>query len=123
MAGGPPDLAFRFGHAPIERCKVMPAYVVNEITITDIGRYREYAERMPDTLTPFGGIFLARGAPESMAGELPSQRIVILSFPDIERARLWRDSDAYQSLLLIRNAASTSRVYVVAGDNLDKFVN
>ncbi|WP_441232023.1 DUF1330 domain-containing protein [Tardiphaga sp. 215_C5_N2_1] len=101
----------------------MPAYVVNEITITDIGRYREYAERMPDTLTPFGGIFLARGAPESMAGELPSQRIVILSFPDIERARLWRDSDAYQSLLLIRNAASTSRVYVVAGDNLDKFVN
>jgi uncharacterized protein (DUF1330 family) len=101
----------------------MPAYVVNEITITDTARYKEYAERMPETLTRFCGMFLARGRPESMAGELPSQRVVILEFPDVERARQWRDSDAYQSLLLIRNEASTSRVYVISGERLDKFVD
>jgi uncharacterized protein (DUF1330 family) len=99
----------------------MPAYVVNEITITDVERYKQYADRMPETLTPFGGVFLARGKPESLAGELPAQRIVILEFPDIERAKQWRDSGGYQALLLVRNEASTSRVYVVDGEHLDRF--
>lgn len=101
----------------------MAAYVVNEITISDVERYRDYAERMPATLTPFGGVFLARGRPEAMAGDVPSERIVILQFPDIERARQWRDSEAYQALLPIRNQSSTSRVYVVGGENLDRFAN
>jgi uncharacterized protein (DUF1330 family) len=101
----------------------MVAYVVNEITITNANRYREYAERMPATLKPFGGVFLARGRPESLAGELPSERIVILQFPDIERARQWRASAAYQALLLTRNESSNSRVYAIGGENLDRFAN
>jgi uncharacterized protein (DUF1330 family) len=99
----------------------MPAYVVNEITIIDVERYREYAERMPETLTPFGGVFLARGRPEAMAGEIPSGRIVILQFPDTEHAWRWRNSEAYQALLLIRDESSTSRVYVIGTNNLGRF--
>lgn|SRR3954470_11114366 len=100
----------------------MAAYVVNEITLTDVDQYRQYAERMPDTLTPFGGRFLARGTPEPIAGEAPPGRVVILEFPDIEQAKKWRDSAEYQILLRIRDASSTSRVYAIAGDNLDKFI-
>ncbi|MGM4903366.1 DUF1330 domain-containing protein [Tardiphaga sp. 866_E4_N2_1] len=100
----------------------MPAYVVNEIKIIDVKRYRIYAESMPATLTPFGGVFLARGRPEAMAGEIPSERIVILQFPDIEHARRWRNSDAYQALLLIRDESSTSRVYVIGTDDIGRFV-
>jgi uncharacterized protein (DUF1330 family) len=100
----------------------MAAYVVNEITITDVDRYRQYAERMPDTLTPFGGRFLARGTPEPIAGEAPPGRVVILEFPDIEQAKRWRDSADYQALLRIRDASSTSRVYAIEGANLNNFV-
>ena len=100
----------------------MPAYVVNEITIIDVERYREYAESMPATLTPFGGVFLARGRPVPMAGETPSERIVILQFPDAGHAWRWRDSQSYQALLLIRNASSTSRVYLIDADNIGHFV-
>jgi uncharacterized protein (DUF1330 family) len=76
---------------------------------------------MPDTLVPFGGIFLARGRPEAMAGEPPSERIVMLMFPDVQSARQWRDSDEYRALLPIRDGSSTSRVYVVDGENLNRF--
>ncbi len=100
----------------------MAAYVVNEITVTDADRYKVYAELMPETLKPFGGVFLARGAPESIVGDIPSPRVVILQFPDIERARMWRVSPEYRSVLAIRDEASRSRVYVIGGENLDRFV-
>jgi uncharacterized protein (DUF1330 family) len=95
---------------------------VNEIEITDIDGYRQYAERMPDTLARYGGVFLARGTPEAMAGELPAGRVVILEFPDIQQAKRWRNSAEYQELLRLRDQASTSRVYVISGENLQKFV-
>ncbi len=47
--------------------KSMTAYVINEITISDPALYKTYADRMPSTLTPFGGVFLARGTPEAIS--------------------------------------------------------
>jgi uncharacterized protein (DUF1330 family) len=40
---------------------------------------------------------------------------VILEFPDRAQATAWRASAAYQKILPIRDATSTSRVYVVDG--------
>lgn len=93
----------------------MKAYVVNEITITDAALYKIYVDQMPQTLEPFGGQFLARGTPVALAGEIPSQRIVLLEFPSVAAAIGWRDSAAYQKILTIRNQASTSRVYLMEG--------
>ena len=45
----------------------------------------------------------------------PPGRIVILEFPDRAAALAWRSSPAYQAILPIRDATSTSRVYVVDG--------
>jgi uncharacterized protein (DUF1330 family) len=93
----------------------MTAYVVNEITISDPALYKTYVDQMPQTLLPFGGKFLSRGTPEAIAGDIPSPRVVLLEFPDAENARAWRDSEAYTRILDIRNAASTSRVYLLQG--------
>jgi uncharacterized protein (DUF1330 family) len=84
----------------------MTAYVVNEITISDPALYKTYADRMPSTLTPFGGVFLARGTPEAISG---------VQFPDMDKAKAWRSSPGYAELLVIRDRASTSRVYVIDG--------
>ena len=93
----------------------MTAYVVNEIVVTDAATFQTYVVQVPATLPPFGGRYLVRsGASEAIEGEPPG-RLVILEFPDRETAKAWRASPAYQAILPIRDASSTSRVYVVDG--------
>jgi uncharacterized protein (DUF1330 family) len=53
--------------------------------------------------------------PEAISGAIPSPRVVIVQFPDVEKAKAWRNSPAYAELLVIRDGASTSRVYVIDG--------
>lgn len=93
----------------------MAAYVVNEIWVKDLETFQTYSVQVPPTLAPFGGRYVARsGATETIEGEPPG-RIVILEFPDRAAALAWRSSPAYQAILPIRDATSTSRVYVVDG--------
>jgi len=92
------------------------AYVINEIWVTDTEAYGEYVRRSPATLEPFGGRFIVRGGNGTpLIGEAPSARVVVIEFPSRDAAESWFASDAYQTILKIRNAASTSRVFVVDG--------
>jgi uncharacterized protein (DUF1330 family) len=93
----------------------MTAYVVNEIVVTDAEVFQTYVVQVPPTLSAFGGRYLVRsGASQTIEGEPPG-RLVILEFPDRAAALAWRSSPAYAAILPIRDAASTSRVYVVDG--------
>jgi uncharacterized protein (DUF1330 family) len=93
----------------------MAAYVVNEIWVNDLETFQTYSVQVPPTLAPFGGRYVARSGPtETLEGEPPA-RIVILEFPDRAAALAWRSSPAYRAILPIRDATSTSRVYVVDG--------
>lgn len=93
----------------------MAAYVVNEIFVTDPELFNTYVAQAPAIITAFGGRYVVRsGQSEAMDGEPPG-RLVILEFRDRETAKAWRSSPAYQAILPIRDASSTSRVYVVDG--------
>jgi uncharacterized protein (DUF1330 family) len=93
----------------------MTAYVVNEIWVRDLATFQTYAVQAPPTLAPFGGRYVVRSGPAApIEGDAPG-RIVILEFPDRDAALAWRASPAYQAILPIRDASSTSRVYVVDG--------
>ena len=92
------------------------AYIVNEIQVTDAAKYKEYADQVPATLAPFGGTFMVRGGNPAVLGGAPiAGRIVVVEFPSREKAMAWHESAAYQKILPIRNANSTSRVYIVDG--------
>lgn len=59
----------------------------------------DYMERIQGTMDPFGGRFLVHGATvEVREGEWPGT-VVIIEFPDIEAARAWYESPAYQEIL------------------------
>ena len=93
----------------------MAAYVVNELWVTEADLFQTYVVQVPPTLSPFGGRYLVRsGATQAIEGDPPG-RIVILEFPDRAAALAWRASAAYQAILPIRDASSTSRVYVADG--------
>jgi uncharacterized protein (DUF1330 family) len=62
----------------------------------------EYLERIQGTLDPFEGRFLVHGPRVTVAeGEWPGT-VVIIEFPDAERAAAWYTSPAYQEILPLR---------------------
>jgi uncharacterized protein (DUF1330 family) len=62
----------------------------------------EYLERIQATLDPFEGRFLVHGPKITVAeGEWPGT-LVIIEFPDTERATAWYTSPAYQEILPLR---------------------
>ena len=94
----------------------MVAYVINEIVVTEPERFQTYADQVPAILAKYGGEYVVRGGrPERVDGPEPPHRLVVLRFESREAARAWRASPEYLAILPIREATSTSRVYIVDG--------
>jgi uncharacterized protein (DUF1330 family) len=94
----------------------MAAYVVNEIAVTDPERFVTYSSQVPAILAKYGGEYVVRGgAPARVDGPAPPERLVVLRFESREAALAWRNSPEYRAILPIREATSTSRVYIVDG--------
>ena len=94
----------------------MVAYVVNEIVVTDPERFVTYSSQVPAILAKYGGEYVVRGGdPERVDGPAPPHKLVILRFEGREAASVWRNSPEYRAILPIREATSTSRVYIVDG--------
>jgi uncharacterized protein (DUF1330 family) len=81
----------------------MPAYALAHLRTPQINDdVLRYIETVQSTLDPFGGRFLVHGAEvEVKEGPWPGT-VVIVEFPDAERARAWYDSPAYQEILPLR---------------------
>ncbi len=98
------------------RAAAAKAHVIEEIQVTDAAKYKEYVDQAPATIAAFGGAFAVRGgAVDVVAGAPPTGRVVVLEFPSMVQAKAWHESPAYQKIVPIRNASSTSRVYIAEG--------
>ncbi|MBX3482058.1 DUF1330 domain-containing protein [Phenylobacterium sp.] len=94
----------------------MAAYVINEIVVTEPERFQTYSQQVPAILAKYGGEYVIRGGdPERVDGPGPPDKLVVLRFESREAARAWRTSPEYLAILPIREATSTSRVYIVDG--------
>ncbi len=95
----------------------MVAYVIAQVDINDPERYQDYIKMVPATVTQYGGTFIARGGnAEVLEGDkqLP-QRLVIIEFPSIERAKAWWASEEYRDAKTLRQAASNGTLFLVEG--------
>jgi uncharacterized protein (DUF1330 family) len=94
----------------------MAAYVVVEVLITDEEEYERYKPLASASVAAYGGSYKARGgAVDSLEGDAVDGRIVVLEFPDLDRARRWYKSDEYSAALSIRQVAASSRLFIVDG--------
>ncbi|WP_234025259.1 MULTISPECIES: DUF1330 domain-containing protein [unclassified Streptomyces] len=77
-------------------------------------RYRALAEA---SIRRYGGRYVVRGAaPEVLEGAWPAaQRVVVVEFPDAERAKEWYASAEYAEALEIRQSALERRLLLVEG--------
>ena len=85
----------------------MSALTVARLTIKDPEKFKDYASKAPQTMEDFGGEFLFRGTADKnlTGGSGDHQVTVIYQFPSVERADQWYASQAYQSLIALRDEA------------------
>jgi uncharacterized protein (DUF1330 family) len=94
----------------------MAAYVIVEVSITDEEGYEKYKPLAAASIAAHGGSYKARGGTtESLEGDPAAPRVVVLEFPDLERARGWYHSEQYGEALRVRQGAAQSRMFIVDG--------
>ena len=92
----------------------MSAYVIVDITVNDPERYEEYKKLAPPAIAAYGGKYLARGGKsEKLEGNWEPDRVVILEFESIEKAKEWIDSPEYSEARALRHKTASSDMIVV----------
>jgi uncharacterized protein (DUF1330 family) len=82
----------------------MTAYVIVDIDVTNPAAYDEYKKLAPPTVAAYGGKYLARGGrTETLEGEWLPNRLVILEFESVDRAKQWLDSPEYSAIKQLRH--------------------
>lgn len=94
----------------------MTAFAMAHLRTVDLNaEVADYILRIDETLTPYGGEFRVHGKePEVMDGEFEGV-IVVIEFPDLQAAKDWYASEAYQEILALRTDNSTGGAFVVEG--------
>jgi uncharacterized protein (DUF1330 family) len=94
----------------------MPAYVINDMEVTDPATFEEYKKLSPATVARYGGRFLVRGEPiEPLEGDWLPQRLVVLEFPSAAQAKAWIDSPEYAPAQRLRQLSAKSNLILVEG--------
>lgn len=99
-----------------QQTKTGPGYLVAEVDATDPAGMADYASKVPATLESFNHHYVVLGGNvQTLEGDPPKGRVIIIGFDSAEKAREWYDSPAYAAIRPIRQKSSHSRVYIVEG--------
>ena len=94
----------------------MSAYVIIDIKVHDPAKFEDYKKLGPPSIAAYGGKYLVRGgATEILDGTWKPERVVVLEFPSMARAREWYNSKEYAEDIKIRHASATSQFLLVEG--------
>lgn len=109
-------LAFAATIAHAQTPPAPKAYVIAEITVTDLEAYKAYVAKASVAAAKYGGTYLARGGQTVPAeGSPPAARVVIMEFPSLAAARTFQFSPEEQEALTLRRRAATGRQFIVEG--------
>jgi uncharacterized protein (DUF1330 family) len=94
----------------------MTAYAIGHLHDVRMGPdIAAYLEGIDATLAPFGGRFVIHGgSAEVLEGEW-SGDLIAIAFPDIDAARAWYASDAYQAIAGLRTRNASGAVILIDG--------
>ena len=90
--------------------------MITDVEVTDPTLYGEFMEQVTATVEGHGGKFVARGGDlDIVEGDWKPQRIAILRFDSVERAKEWLSSHGYTALEDMRTKSSNINMVVVEG--------
>lgn len=93
----------------------MKAFIIGRMQIHNRDWMGEYFAKIPRVVEEHRGQFLVRGGdPETMEGSEPlPDAAFVISFPDRAHARSFWNSDAFQTLAVLRQSGSTLNAILV----------
>lgn len=95
----------------------MPAYLVLDLTVTDLRDFLPYVEAIPAFVAKHGGRYVSKGAdPVVMEGDWSPQRLVILEFASRIHAQAFLADPEAQALFARRHRSTISRLVLVDGE-------
>ena len=74
-----------------------------------------YLKGIDATLAPFNGRFVIHGGQKHMLEGSFTDDVIVIAFPDLERARSWYASPAYRDLLELRTRNADGTVFLIDG--------
>lgn len=94
----------------------MAAYIIVDVTIFNEDEYAKYRALTPASIKAYDGKFVVRGGKtEVIEGNWDPQRLVILEFPTMQRAREWWNSPEYTAIKKIRLDNAESNMLLAEG--------
>jgi uncharacterized protein (DUF1330 family) len=75
----------------------------------------EYIDRVQSTFEPYGGRFIVHNKPGEWVEGPQLGELVLVEFPDLERARAWYASPAYQEILPLRADHMPGELVLIEG--------
>ena len=99
-----------------QQIKPAPGYLIAETEVTDPAKLQNYPQKVEQTLAPFNHHYVVRTSKiQTLEGDVPTNRIVIIAFDSVDKAREFYDSPAYSAIRPIRQSAAKSRIFIVEG--------
>ncbi len=96
----------------------MAAYLVAQVEVRDVERFRAYQDQAKRVVVEFSGSFLASSTQvHALEGGPPPQRLVLVGMDSLERCRAFYDSPGYQAA--IRARAGVATLDILAAQGLD----
>ena len=94
----------------------MAAYILANVKVTDATRYEKYKQLAQQAVERYGGRYLVRGGETALLeGGWQHDRIVVLEFPTLERAREFYRSPEYADAREARSGCAEMKMLAVAG--------
>ena len=80
-----------------------PAYLIVEMHIIDMERYKQYMAQAPACVKAFGGEYIVRGGrQETLGGDWQPHRVALLRFPSYDQAKAFYDDGPYKEVRKLR---------------------
>jgi uncharacterized protein (DUF1330 family) len=94
----------------------MAAYLISDVSARDPAALEIYRTRAADSIARYGGRYLVRGGTiEPLEGDWRPRMIVVVEFPDVDRARAWYNSPEYAEALAVRDTALSRKLILLEG--------
>ncbi len=96
--------------------KNKPVYLIADVTVLNEQFYSAYAAKAEGIAKKYKGQYLVRGGKVvPLEGGWNPQRVIVIKFPNIEKAQKWYTSPEYRAIAALREQATTSSAILVRG--------
>ncbi|WEJ35063.1 DUF1330 domain-containing protein [Devosia sp. SD17-2] len=94
----------------------MTAYAIGHLRNVTLNQgIADYLRGIDATLEPFGGNFIIHGGPKDELEGRFTNDLIVISFPNLDAARRWYNSAAYQALIPLRMQGAEGEVFLIDG--------